>query len=158
MILNLTDSQYVVARDQKYSENNGAWVRAIVYDEEKREVFYVGGVYASLELNDPGFQKMASEKQVKAANKIWQHTKMDCGTLQDETTYIGCIVTLTRSRHATNNIPLLVTNFKDKHWSSKGYMVPPRIEVEHLVTLERNWVNRNCIQEVIAGKSAWWAD
>ena len=156
MMLNLTDAQVVLARVQKHSDNNGAYIQAIVFDEKIDHVFFVGGIYDSLELDDPGFQKMASDEQRKKANVIWQKTKMDCCVVNNETTYIGCIVKLARCRNAPNNIPLLVTNFKSKQWNNKFYS-PAMIEVENFVTLERAWVSKNGVREVIAGKPAWWA-
>lgn len=144
--------QVIVAVEEKYSDNNGNYQIAHVWNGEC--VTQIGGVYDSnvYSVNATPEQFKAASEWAKAnaeANPTNNWNKY-CYGGRGADTFIDCIVTLKRSRKAPNKIPLKVVNFLENVYDARfNNYTGERIEVTDGYN---NWVvSSGCINEVIKG-------
>ena len=151
--------QVIVAVDDLYTDNNGAYQVAYVWDGER--VSQVGGMYDS-----NVYRVTATPEQIKAAAEYAKaeaeanttnNWNKYCYNGRGAYTFINCIVTLKRSRKAPNKIPLKVIDFLESGYNARfNNHVGERIEV---TDGETSWVvSSNCIDEVVKGvvKYPFW--
>ena len=143
-------NEVIVAVDDKYSDNNGAWQVAYVWNGERVSV--TGGPY-----DDQVYKVDASEEQIREASEwMKKNTKPTvpfnkyCYQGRGANTYIGCLVTLKRSRKAPNGTPLCVRAFIEGGYDKMYHRYTP----EQVVVSdgEQEWVvSSGCIHDVIQG-------
>ena len=151
--------QVIVAVEDMYNDNNGAYQIAYLWDGERVE--QVGGVYDQVM-----YCVNATPEQIKAASE-WAKANAEanptnnwnkyCYGGRGADTFIDCIVTLKRSRKAPNIVPLKVVNFLEDVYDERfNNYTGERVEV---TDGENNWVvSSGCINEVIKGfvKYPFW--
>lgn len=154
------ETPVVVAVDECYCNDNGAYQTAYLWDGEK--VFTDGGRY----YRGPHFTVNCDPEQFKAAVE-WQRENTPytipynkyCYNRLGAHTYIGCIVKLKRSRLAPNGVPLKVVEFFESYYD-KNY--DQRVDEKFSVTDGTvTWkVSTNCLAEVVQGvkEYVYWAD
>lgn len=142
----------IVAVEEKYNENNGAYQIAHAWDGERVE--RVGGMYEQVMycVNATPDQFKAASEWAKAnaeANPTNNWNKY-CYNGRGAFTFIDCIVTLKRSRKAPNGTPLKVVNFLEAGYNARfNNHVAERVEV---TDGESTWiVSSGCIDEVVKG-------
>lgn len=140
----------VVAVDDKWSENNGAYQTAYIWDG--KSVSTAGGMYCEevykVNCTDEQF-KAAKDWQIKNTERTIPRNKY-CYNMAGAYTYIGCKVKLSRSRKAPNKTVLTVTDFHESYFSEKfNNRVPERFTVTDGVD---SWtVSTGCLAEVVEG-------
>lgn len=140
----------IVAVERCYSDNDGAF----------DVVFYWDGVCVDQETfrGDYGVtpKANATDEQVSAAGDWMQASSGDVSVRNSVATYIGCQVTLQRSRKAPNKRPLMVVNHQDREWNN-SFM---RYDDEKIcvdVDGAGVWVSVGCIKDVVSFRRPWWA-
>lgn len=145
-----------IATEDCYNSNNGAYTIFWFFDGEK--VFTKGGMYSDLSFNT--YSVDATEEQIIAASTVYmekveetynynKYANNGSGT----NTYIGCIVSLSRSRKAPNNIPLKVIDFSDRYYNPTfRNWVGEKVDLVNEETGEKfTDISIGCIKEVIKG-------
>jgi hypothetical protein len=147
----------VIAVSHKYDDNNGAYSVATIWDgnqlsEVNYAIGYNGGSYDDAVVD-------ATPEQIAVAAKHYidecKSTGTDC---QGNTTFVGCVVTLARSRKAPNRVPLKVVEYSEACYDA--YYNTHRgaeILVQGLEEYSPVWVSINCVSKVITGQAPWWA-
>lgn len=146
----MENSIVVVAVDDKWNENNGAYQVAYLWDGES--VTTAGGMYCN-----EVYHVNCTDEQFEAA-KAWQIENTErsiprnkyCYNMLGANTYIGCKVKLARSRKAPNKTVLTVTDFHESYFSEKfNNRVPEQFTVTDGVD---SWtVSTGCLAEVVEG-------
>ena len=145
-----------VATEDFYSENNGAYTIFWMFDGE--HVFTVGGMYSTLAYNH--YTIDATNDQIIEASLIHLQQLPETRAYnkyaifhKGANTYIGCIVTLARSRKTPNKKPLLVINFVDRYFNnSYNVWVNEKIDLLDTETGTRfNDVSVTCIKDLVKG-------
>lgn len=141
----------VVARDDLYSDNNGPYTLAYIWDGAVLRVENCANGYDGFGHTDIVVD--ATAEQIQAAAEFYQMNFNDT----NKGTYIGCIVKLKRSRKAPNNVELHVVGSVA---SSYDNVYMRRIDAKIKVRIDENtyaWVNRSCIDEVVQTRWPFWA-
>ena len=153
------DQAVVVAVDERYNDNNGAYQDVYLWDGES--VTMAGGMYCS-----KVYSVNCTPEQFEAA-KQWQRDNTPetipynkyCYNRLGAQTWIGCIVKLARSRKAPNKTPLRVTAFHEAYYDTRY-----NNQVVEQVTVtdgQQSWtVSSNCINELVQGVKdyVYWAE
>lgn len=143
-----------IAVDHKYSDNDGAWSVFYMWDGEK--VFTEGGMYSVLAYD--AYEVDATREQLEAASD-WARANTPYGNNWNKYannrlgayTFVGCIVTLARSRKAPNKTPLKVVAHHDRYFDQRfGNWVDEKVTVKD-ESGETYTVSIGCIKEVIQG-------
>lgn len=139
-----------VAVDSRYDDSMGAYDVAYMFDGES--VFTVGGMYS--QENVPSHTNCTFEQKREASIKYMETAKESnnfnkyCHNGRGEYTFIGCTVSLKRSRKAPNNTPLEVVDFIEGGYNGR-YNETDKVEVTDGVS---SWVvSSGCIEKVIKG-------
>jgi|GEM_PF-6337785 len=145
-------NQVIVAVEEKYNDNNGAYQIAYLWDGERVE--QAGGMY------DPAIYCVnATPEQIKAASE-WAKADAEANPTKNwnkyyygglgANTFVGCVVTLKRSRKAPNGTPLKVINFLEAaYYTHFNKHLAERVEVTDGYN---SWVvSSGCIDKVIKG-------
>ena len=150
-----------LAVDHKYDESNGSYSVFYMWDGEK--VTTEGGMYSQLAYNH--YSVNATEEQIKAASDHVRETAEEghcyakyANGGQGAYTYVGCVVKLSRSRKAPNNVELKVVGYTDRFFNEKfGNWVEAKITVVDTMGEEYD-VSVGCIKEVVKGvkKLPFW--
>ena len=140
----------VVAVDECYNDNNGAYQIVYVWDGEK--VSTTGGMYCS-----DNYSVNCTSEQFEAA-RAWQIENTPetvpfnkyCYGGRGADTYIGCKIKLARSRKAPNKTVLTVTGFHESYYSERfNSLVPEQFTV---TDGEEKWtVSTGCFAELVEG-------
>lgn len=150
----LPTGSVVVATEDKYNDNDGAYHLAYVWNGETVSIVNYSNGYNNVPYN--AAVKDANPYQVEDAVNWWINVRKDLSYRNGNPTFIGCVVTLQRSRKAPNKTPLKVINHELGGYNSY-YMQhdPERVCVEH--EGQAIWVSVGCIKEVVQGARPWWA-
>lgn len=152
------EKKVIVAVDECYNDNNGAYQVAYVWDGES--VSTLGGMY-----DNTHYSVNCTDAEFAAA-KAWQRANTPetipfnkyCYNRLGANTFIGCIVKLARSRKAPNSVELKVTEFHESFYDSRyNQYVPERITVTDGTS---SWiVSSGCINELVKGvkEYVFWA-
>ena len=149
----------VVAVDERYNDNNGAYQDVYVWDGET--VSMIGGMYCN-----KTYSVNCTADQFEAA-KQWQRDNTPetipynkyCYNRRGAQTWIGCVVKLARSRKAPNKVELRVTDFHEAYYDTRF-----NNHVAEQVTVtdgQQSWtVSSNCINELVKGvkEYVYWAE
>lgn len=148
----------VVAVDDRYNDNNGAYQIAYLWDGET--VYTEGGIYC-----DKVYTVNCSVEQKEAAiNWKIENTELSipynkyCYGGRGARTYIGCTIKLAKSRKAPNKVELKVTAFHESYYD--GYYNQHVGEKITVTDGNNSWVvSSNCIAEVVKGVKdiVYWA-
>lgn len=150
-----------VARDDRYSDNNGAWSELYMFDGER--VWKEGSMYDHVSERSVN----ATLEQIVDASAVYMNQQTEgynynkyCYNMRGANTFVGCIVTLSRSRKAPNNTELTVTNFHESYYDSRyNQHVSEKITISDGTSY---WtVSSNCIANVVKGvkeKPFWYKD
>lgn len=137
---------YVLAVDGKYSDNNGAWDVATVWDGKK--LSYDGSMY------NPSTYNYATpicrdEEVIYAASRHFDTVAVEHN---NKHSFVNCVVKLKRSRKAPNNKPLKVLQCIDAHYDSRfNCRVDDKVVVLDEETGNKYTVNYSCISEMVKG-------
>lgn len=145
--MNLPENNVVVAIDECYSDNNGAWIDVISFDTVKKTLGNLGGIYSSCWVGR--YTVNASKEEIAEAAEVYAAS----GLIGSK--YVGCIVELKRSKKAPNGVPLKIMDYDKGGYDGRyGCKNPERIAVD--VDGIRVWVGKSCIEKVIKGSYPWW--
>lgn len=144
----------VVAVDHKYNDNDGAYSIAVVWDGSVAVSHNYSNGYNGVKFD--AAVKDATDEQVKAAAEWYINTYKDISEdHRGNPTFIGCTVTLSRSRKAPNKTPLKVTKYAAGGYNKRyGCWDQPKVCVD--VQGQPVWVSVGCISEVLQGDTPWW--
>ncbi len=151
-----TLNKVCIAKEEKYSENNGAWTIFWLFDGV--DITVEGGMYAGLPYDY--YRVDATREQKKAASVIYMDNQKEGNNYNKYAnggngadTFVGCIVSLARSRKAPNKTALKVLEFNDRYYSAHfNNWVSATIDLENEATGEIfNNVSLGCIKEIIKG-------
>lgn len=152
--MNATNQAVVIAVDHKYDDNNGAYSIAWLWDgssvwTENYANGYNGGKFDDLEVN-------ASTDQIKAAGDWYELNSNDVSLNANGTPmFVGCTVTLSRSRKAPNKTPIKVLSFVKGGYDPRfNNHIPDQIVVD--VDGDRVKVNASCVKDVVKFTRPWW--
>lgn len=145
----------VVAVDHKYNDNDGAYSIAYVWDGEQ----VVPHTYADgyNKVSYTAAVKDATKEQVDAAAEWYVNVRKDTSVRGTRATFIGCTVSLQRSRKAPNGVPVQVLDYVAGGYNRQyNRRDPEQIKVKAGECTY--WVSTGCVKEVIKGDSPWWAN
>lgn len=157
----VSNGAVLVAVDERYNDNDGAYDIAIVWTGTKVVHFRNNGYVQ--EFHTHGVPRANEEQKQAAIDYEIANTEESnnwnkyCYGGRGADTYIGCIVTLQRSRKAPNKTPLEVVDFEQEYYNEYyNNRSPERIAV--LVDGSKVWVSTGCIKEVVKGvkKLPFW--
>lgn len=148
----ISSNACIVAVDSAYTNNNGPSDTAIIWDGEQLFYFTNNGYQTSWY---SGVMRSATKEELVEASKFIEaateptipYNKCAYNGYGAHT-YIGCVVTLSRSRKAPNNTPLKVTKFKERLYNGQYY---ENEQVAVLVEGQEVWVSSSCIKDVVEG-------
>lgn len=153
----------VVAIEQQYSDNNGAYPVLCMYDTKEDFFFFESGMYQpDLECSvNPENDKRREPELVAKAASAYRRQLIDLAHRDGNDTLIGCIVTLSRSRKAPNKVELKVVDYMPRMWNNAycrydDAKVAVLVE-HHEAPVQKVWVSRSCVDKVILGKAPFWA-
>lgn len=138
-----------VAIDHKYDESMGAYIVAYLWDGER--VFKEGGIY-----QDTDYATVTATQEEKLAASKWVEQNTEEGANYNKyarcNTFVGCIVTLKRSRKAPNKKPLKVTGFHDRYYSDHFMTwVDEKVDCLDEETGISYTVSIGCVNELVKG-------
>lgn len=147
----------VVGIDDCWSENNGHYRKAIIWNgEEVSEQVYFSGNH---KYNIDDAVVNASDEQVKEAGEwfVKNNAKSFRSRNSGQETYLNCVVELKGSRKARNRVPMLVTNFEDGYYSNRfNNKVSSKIFVWDIELDEGTWVGTSCVNKVLECEKPSW--
>lgn len=144
-----------VAADHCYDDSMGAYVVAYLWDGEK--VTREGGIYQNTD-----YTSANATIEEKRAASVWLESNIDYSANYNKyakcDTYVGCIVTLKRSRKAPNNVPVKVIDFIDGGYNSRFNSYESEKVVVETEQGERFTVSYGCIDTLVKGiqKFPYW--
>lgn len=151
----------LISVDHKYSDNNGAWTE--FYCWTGTEVVTFGSMYGTDEREHLITDDLTEDELQAAKAWIFENTEEKatynkyCYNRLGATTYLGCIVTLKRSRKAPNNVDLKVIEFHESYYNKQfNNHVAEQVTVTDGINC---WtVSSNCIDKLVKGtkKLPYW--
>lgn len=138
-----------VAVDRKYDDLMGVYNVAYLWDGEK--VSMEGGIY-----QDTDYNSVTASLEERRAASVWVEANTEESGNYNKyarcNTYVGCVVTLKRSRKAPNKKPLLVVDFQDRYYSNAfRTWVDEKVIVLDQETDTEYTVSYGCINELVKG-------
>lgn len=143
-----------VAIDHKHDDSMGAY--SLFYMWDGKQVSTEGGMYSNMAYNHYAID--ATDEQIKAASDYMRETTLESHAYNKYAnggrgayTYVGCVVKLSRSRKAPNNVELKVVDYDDRYFNERfGTWVEAKITVKDADGVEYG-VSVGCIKEVVKG-------
>lgn len=145
-------TKVIVAINEYYSDNNGAWEVAVLWDGTS--ISFAGSCYEVIPNN---FAPWGSKEDKLAAAEWFANNKLDVGYKDylGVNTYIGCVVELKRSKAAPNGVPLTVVDYIPETYSEfLGHKISAKVVVDVNGKLVK--VSPNCVNNVIKGRYPHW--
>ena len=147
----------VVGIHDRYSDNNGHYRDAVVWDgKEVKQVTYFSGNHSYAD-NDAVIN--ASDAEIIEAGEWYIKNEKSSfrSRKSGHSTYLGCVVSLKGSRKARNRVPLLVTNYEDGYYCNRyNNQVASKIFVWDDELDSGVWVGSSCVNEVIECEKPSW--
>lgn len=137
----------VLAREEKYNDNNGAFSLAYLWDGKKVSIKNYANGYDGLYHDH--YKVNATDEQKKSAVEWYINTAQN---ISGDIT--GCVVILKRSRKAENKKELTVLD-----WMPSGYDGDYWKDEQIKVIGKNNdevWVSANCIDKYVKGLPPKW--
>lgn len=160
-MLNVTFAPVVVAVEELYDHSNGNYEIAYLWDGV--QVTTAGGMYSreTFTVNATAEQIAAAAQWTKVNTEYKPTYSKHINGGRGGFTYVGCVVTLARSRKAPNKKPLFVRSFEEGYFDEKFRCeVVDKVVVFDDETQTEYTVSASCIKDVIKGtqKLPFWVN
>lgn len=151
------DGAVVVGIDDCWSENNGHYRKAIIWNgEEVSEQVYFSGNH---EYNIGDAVINASDAEILEAGDWFVKNSKKCfrSRSSGENTFLNCVVELKGSRKARNKFPMMVTDFEDSYYCNRyNNKVASKIFVWDIELEKGCWVGTSCVNKIVECEKPSW--